>query len=198
MCSQFIWLFLFSFYDISTNSIISHCDDTESSMVNHEFIISPQENERLFRRTARQPPRCDFARRTYQKRRIRRKPPTVLIFQWTVFHRTESPRRRSAERRRTERKRNARFALSDCPSPSPPSRLHKPLRVGNPIAMCTELLLIKGIVEQLVEKPRREPRRRIRWNCIWRFELQREKGAGDAEGAPLSFFSQIATRPYSA
>lgn len=76
------------------------------------------------------------------------KTPTVLIFQWTVFHRRRDS---GAGPRGTERKRSARFALSDCPL------FHEPLCAGNPTAMCTELLLIKGIVERLVEKPRREP-----------------------------------------
>lgn len=79
------------------------------------------------------------------------KTPTVLIFQWTVFHRLRVPD--AGPQRGREQRENATrdsfFRAVPC--------LHKSLRAGNPIAMCTELLLIKGIVEQLVEKPRREP-----------------------------------------
>lgn len=54
--------------------------------------------------------------------------------------------------------------------------------------MYTELLLIKGIVERLVERPRREPTTQSMklHLAVWIAELQREKGglngAGGREG----------------
>lgn len=146
---------LFPFYDTHKFRSFHACKlwrYIESTGINQEIIVSSQENERLFRRAAYKPLRCDSARRmnatNVSRAMCPTKIPTVLIFQWTVFHRR---RVLGAGPRGAERKCSARFALSGCPP------FHEPLRAGNPTAMCTELLLIKGIVELLVEKPRREP-----------------------------------------
>lgn len=127
----------------------------ESIGINQKIIVSSEENEKLFRRTTyMHRSHCDSARRmnaTHVSRAMcPTKIPTVLIFQWTVFHRRWVL---GGGPRGAERKRSARFALSSAvPCSSRPLRAGKPHRT-----MCTELLLIKGIVERLVERPRREP-----------------------------------------
>lgn len=108
--------------------------------------------------------------------------PDSVNFPVDGFPPMKSPRCRSTERQGTERKRNARFALSGSPL------FHKPLRAGNPIAMCTELLLIKGIVEQLVEKPRREPTTQSMKLHLAVWTATRKGPRGGAEGASRSLF----------
>lgn len=44
-------------------------------------------------------------------------------------------------------------------------------------------------------KSRAASRRRSRWNCIWRFGLQREKGRGWRRGCVALAFLRIVTRP---
>lgn len=76
------------------------------------------------------------------------KTPTVLIFQWTVFHRRRDSRGRSTGNEEKTQREIRSFGLST---------VSRTLYAGNPTAMYTELLLIKGIVKRLVEKPHREP-----------------------------------------
>lgn len=74
--------------------------------------------------------------------------PDSVNFPVDGFPPTERPRCRSTGNGEKTQREIRSFALS------PVSRT---LCAGNPTAMCTELLLIKGIVERLVEKPHREP-----------------------------------------